>query len=369
MKGKRLVSLALVAVLLTGITSGVCPALSTRSPIEVSSVNIDKEACISYIVKAQNPDGGFPFYLGEKSNLAGTCHALMGLDAVGALDKIDRGACLKWIMQFQNPAGGFSPSLEEDPNLWFTGLAVMSLVFLDALNEMNEDSCIKFIQSCQNPEGGFALMPGGTPNLMVTGLAVWTLHDMGKIEKIDQDSCRDFIVGCECPAGGFGVQPSGLMSGFPMLPSSGFAVLSLNWLEGLDRIDKDSCANYIASCQERDGSFSITSSPFMNEFMTCMMPMMPKLLTACPMMEKLPMMDMMTLMGGGGGMPPSAFNYSGVFSLEILNALERMNLDVFIDFICQCQNPDGGFGGKLGTKSTTVDSGHSLAMLKDLGVL
>ena len=366
MKGKRLVSLALVAVLLTGITSGVIfPTLSFGSSIKVSSVNIDKEACISYMVHEQNPDGGFSLYTGEKSNLPGTCHALLGLQSVGALDKIDRGACIKWIIQLQNPDGGFSPSLEKSSSLKPTCLAVLSLKTLGALNEMDKDSCLNFISSCQNKDGGFGFKSGEKSNLMATGFTIWALDDMGKIDKIRRDDCIEFISCCQKSNGGFSLGP-GMLSIFPNLGASGFAVIGLNRLNGLDRIDKDSCANYIASCQKRDGSFSLTPSPFMNEFASCIMSMMPKFVSVCPMMKKLSMMGMMM---PTKGMPPSAFNYSAIAGLKTLNALEKIDMNAFVNFICSCQNPDGGFGGEPGKKSDVRDTAHSLMMLEEIGVL
>jgi geranylgeranyl transferase type-2 subunit beta len=310
--------------------------MGVRNRCRGCTEHINKEAATNYLLNCQNPDGGFGLHSGEESNLPGTCHTLLGLDVLKAVDKVDKENCTRYIIGLQHPDGGFSCPLSPSPNesdLKATCLAVLSLGILDDLDKMNETACIDYVIACQNPDGGFGFGPGEGPNMMATGLATWALDTLGKLGLMDEDSCVDFIASCQDPEGGFKPNPN---IPVPNAMGTGMAVLSLERLDRLDIVNRDLCVNFVAGLQREEGNFSFASQ-------------------SMPMMEEK--------------VPKSAITYGALACLKTLDGLDEINLDASISYIIRCQNPDGGFGGCLGAKSDARDTAHGVMALHELPFL
>jgi len=315
-------------------TTGVSFAVSEPQYDEQNAlIYINKEAATDYLLSCQNPEGGIGLHPGEESGLPGTCHALLGLEVLKAVDEINKESCTEYIAGLQNPDGGFSCSLSQSPDesdLKDTCLAALSLWVLDELDKMNEVACIYYITQCQNPDGGFGSHPGEGSNMVATGMATWALDALGELWLMDEDSCIGFIASCQDPMGGF--RPNPFMP-VPNVMGTSMAVLSLERLDRLDIVERDLCVNFIASLQQKEGDFLFASQP-------------------TPMMENTA--------------PKSAITYGALVCLKMLDGLDEIDLEASILYIVHCQNPDGGFGGSHEARSDSRDTAHAVMTLYEL---
>jgi Prenyltransferase and squalene oxidase repeat len=86
------------------------------------------ETAITFLLKAQNPDGGWGAHQGKRSNTEATAFALLALRTVGDRSvgaSIDRA--LDWLTERQNMDGSWPLTDQLKPGSWTTALVVLSL--------------------------------------------------------------------------------------------------------------------------------------------------------------------------------------------------------------------------------------------------
>lgn len=94
------------------------------------------ETIIDFLLKAQNPDGGWGAAKGKRSNTEATSLALLGLstwaDAVPAR-RISHG--LTWLTTQQHADGSWPPMAWLQEGSWATALAILALAFFESYRQ------------------------------------------------------------------------------------------------------------------------------------------------------------------------------------------------------------------------------------------
>jgi hypothetical protein len=92
-----------------------------------------RESATDFLLKAQNPDGGWGVQAGKQSNTEVTALALLALGSLANPQlkySIDRG--IRWLVQTQKAGGGFPLMANVDEPSWASPLAVLALSAADS---------------------------------------------------------------------------------------------------------------------------------------------------------------------------------------------------------------------------------------------
>jgi len=165
-------------------------------------------------------------------------------------------------------------------------------------------------------------------------------------DDIDIDDIWDFVEDCYNDDGGFGYQPDTNSSLF-----STYCALKLYEIfyeyEEVELPDKEEIIEYLVDLQTSDGGFSIG----------------------------IDVEELLSLFGPYGSLytgiidtkdPTIESTYWGVSSLEILEALNKIDNKALMHWIYSCQSADGGFSVFLGFHSDTISTYFGLATFKVL---
>ena len=91
------------------------------------------EKPIDFLLKAQNPDGGWGAEKGNRSNTEATSFAILALNALrdkSLAKNIDQG--LSWLIDQQNSDGSFPLNVQLNEGSWTTAPAILSLTPFEA---------------------------------------------------------------------------------------------------------------------------------------------------------------------------------------------------------------------------------------------
>lgn len=130
-------------------------------PIE--GVNI--RMAIEYLVRCQNPDGGFGTRPGSESH-AGQAYCVIGaLSLLNQLRRLDIGKAAWWLAERQLPSGGLNGRPGKEPDVCYSWWVLASLTILGRLMWIDAADLAKFICASQDSEtGGIGDRPGNIPD-------------------------------------------------------------------------------------------------------------------------------------------------------------------------------------------------------------
>lgn len=97
---------------------GVIPAgvRDFTQPIE----GVDIRMAVEYLVRCQNPDGGFGTRPGSESH-AGQAYCVIGaLSLLGQLRRLDIGKAAWWLAERQLPSGGLNGRPGKEPDVCYS---------------------------------------------------------------------------------------------------------------------------------------------------------------------------------------------------------------------------------------------------------
>ncbi|VDL61270.1 unnamed protein product [Hymenolepis diminuta] len=142
---------------------GVIPT-GTRDisqPIE----GIDIQMAVDFLVRCQNPDGGFATRPGSESH-AGQAYCVIGaLSLLGQLKRLDIGKAAWWLAERQLPSGGLNGRPGKMPDVCYSWWVLASLTILGRLMWIDAAELAKFICASQDTEtGGISDRPGNYPD-------------------------------------------------------------------------------------------------------------------------------------------------------------------------------------------------------------
>ncbi|VDK38904.1 unnamed protein product [Taenia asiatica] len=149
-----LAALSLLGVIPTGVRD-------FTQPIE----GVDIRMAVEYLVRCQNPDGGFGTRPGSESH-AGQAYCVIGaLSLLGQLRRLDIGKAAWWLAERQLPSGGLNGRPGKEPDVCYSWWVLASLTILGRLMWIDAADLAKFICASQDSEtGGISDRPGNTPD-------------------------------------------------------------------------------------------------------------------------------------------------------------------------------------------------------------
>ncbi len=251
------------------------------------------ERAASYLLKHQNPDGGWPLVAGEGSDAEVTAMVLLGLMLKGldtnsdalykgiiyltthqkadgswngntahtifalmALTRAETGSearlkGLKWIKEAQNEDGSWGREKNQAGNPLYTGAVLAGLGQLGFNRSFSPvPKAADWLANHINEDGGWSMMRGASSDVLVTS---WVLQ--GLALAYDIDSQIAWLKQMQNPDWGFGRQ-----KGQPSDPEvTASAILAL--AAGEDPLNTDKvAAGYLRSVQQKDGSF-VSATP------------------------------------------------------------------------------------------------------------
>ena len=272
--------------------------LNTSKVIAVRSIFETTEIGASYLVQAQNPDGGWPLIAGGESdvevtalvmqalmftgwgsgssvirrgvvyltsrqiedgswngNTVHTTFVLMALGQAGT-DAEVRFKGLKWLKGIQNEDGSWGRKMYQPGNPLYTGAVLTGLRRLGFKQNFSPiPKAARWLEKRINVDGGWSLARGGKSDALVTS---WVLPGLSLV--FDIDAQLAWLKQMQNKDGGFGIQKSE-----PSDPEiTAYAILAL--VAGGDPLNTDKVAiGYLREIQQEDGSF-VSATPI--EFKT-----------------------------------------------------------------------------------------------------
>ncbi len=86
---------------------------------------------------------------------------------------------IRYVLKLEDPAGGFAPAVGAKPGLRATSAAVRALKY-NGYKAPNADKHVAFVLSCFDPAaGGFADAPGGKADVTLTSVGVMAAAELG----------------------------------------------------------------------------------------------------------------------------------------------------------------------------------------------
>lgn len=148
-----------------------------------------------------------------------------------------------------------------------------------------------------------------TEHLRMSGVywAVMAMDLLGCLDKMEKDNIVKFVMSCQHPNGGFG----GNVSHDPHLLYTLSAVQILVIFDELERIDKQKVTDYVVGLQQDDGS----------------------------------------VIGDRWGEVDTRFSYCALNCCALLGTINQLHVTNITDFVVRCRNFDGGFGAVPGAES------------------
>lgn len=267
--------------------------LNATEVIAARSLFETTEIGASYLVQAQNPDGGWPLIAGGESdveitalvmqalmftgwgtgssvirrgvvyliaqqkedgswngNTVHTTFVLMALAQAGT-DAEARFKGLKWLKGVQNEDGSWGREIYQPGNPLYTGAILAGLRRLGFKQSFSPiPKATSWLEKRINVDGGWSLARGGRSNVLVTS---WVLQGLSLVYDIDAQLA--WLKQMQNKDGGFGIRKSE-----PSDPEiTAYAILAL--VAGGDPLNTDKVAiGYLREIQQEDGSF-VSATP------------------------------------------------------------------------------------------------------------
>lgn len=176
----------------------------------------------------------------------GDIHSILySLIILGAQDKINKNEVLIELLRRQCSDGGFGHYRGGNSNIWDTYLAIDMLFILNTISSDIKNRVVQYILSLRNTEGDFNYSRNERwGSVRPTALAVLILDMLGSIDKMDKDKIASLILRYQREDGGFG--------------DIFDTYLSLRALKSLGKLSDQvlvKAMNYASSLRNLDGGF------------------------------------------------------------------------------------------------------------------
>lgn len=111
---------------------------------------------VQYILSLKSQKKSIESCMTEHMRMSGIYWGLTTLAVLGKDELMGKDQLLSWVMQCYDPiSGGFSGNVGHDPHLLYTCHAILILAILDALDQVNADQVCQYVASLQQPDGSF----------------------------------------------------------------------------------------------------------------------------------------------------------------------------------------------------------------------
>lgn len=265
----------------------------------------------SYLLKAQNPDGGFPGREGG-SDLYYTGFALRGLACLGSLAEPTVGRAAEFLRgRLLQPA-----SVVDFMSLLYAARLIQASGGPDVLSEHSGDWPARVagaLESFRKPDGGYAKATEGTAGSTYHSFLVALCFELIGLPLPDRTRVAEFIRSRRRDDGGF-VEVAPARRGGTNPTAAAVALLLM--LDAMDTPTREAAATFLAAMQSPEGGLRAN--------------------------DRAPLADVLS-------------TFTGVLTLTDLQAANRIDLPAVRRFIDSAESATGGFRGGLWDQATDVE--------------
>jgi prenyltransferase beta subunit len=199
------------------------------------------------------------------------------------------------------------------------------------MSRKNEEDHLRFVISLQTPEGGFRNDMNHLPSLSATYHAIAISKKMNSLDRIKKEKVIEYILANEDKEDKENVGFKNGTDLSPTLESTFYAIMSLEYLQSIEKLNRDKYINYVQTLQNNDGGFSHKKRQDGNNVESRM-----------------------------------DNTYFSVKILKSLNGLEKKVTDKIIGFIKDSENITGGYGSQSGAKADIASTFYAITALNEI---
>ena len=223
-----------------------CSALNLLN--NLSSHN--KTETINFLLKCQNPNGGFGGSIGQDSHITSTHYALLTLAQFNSLNLISAEPIANYIKSLQNSDGSFKGDEYAETDSRFSYCAVAILKIINKLNEnyINIPKATEYVLSCQNFDGGFGSIPGAESHGAYCFTCIGFLSVTNQLNLINKFETGKWLAERQTHLGGFNGRPEKL----PDVCYSWWVLSSMSMIGTESFFNKELLIKFILECQDEE---------------------------------------------------------------------------------------------------------------------
>ncbi|NJD52360.1 MAG: hypothetical protein FIB07_05765 [Candidatus Methanoperedens sp.] len=236
--------------------------------------------------------------------------------------------------KLQQKDGGFVGRLgETTSDLYYSFFAIETFKMIEKEKLLDRSGLKDFLFSCYNKNGGFGYRKDAYPDMIHTFCGIGTSIATGNFDELDIDKISKFILSLQSTEGGFLKDEK---SSQPTAYSTFYGIFSLNLLDKSDLLDKEflnKTSEFLINLKTPEGGFKASYKS-----------LQPNLVETA----------------------------SALFSLYLLDYLNRIDEKQVKDFVLNCQS-NAGFKNHLRSRTTDLASFfcgvNSLTLLECLNTI
>jgi len=314
------------------------PAVETLKNLGFELDDESAERLITVLIDWRSEDGSWG------GNLWNTWQAVEALASLNALNRVkDWSKTVNFIKSLQRSDGGFSNSPDEITYLRFTFYAIRLLQILNMVDSIDKDKAVGFIMSCYK-NGGFSDRPEYGEWIEPTYWAIKSLEILNSLNKLDSETVSNKILSWLGDKGSIGY-----------LYGDYCVVMILKILNKLNKLDKAKTIENVMKFQNPvDGGFKQGSIFYNTEHAIRILWNIGKLDEVNKENIKQYVLSQYVL-----SYPPFYYwsteaIHSAIYSLKLLDALQKVDARKVINELLKHQLQDGGFGGDEGWRESNL---------------
>jgi len=210
----------------------------------------NKSETISFLLKCQNPNGGFGGSIGQDSHITSTHYALLTLAQFNSLNLISAESIALYIKSLQNNDGSFKGDEYAETDSRFSYCAVAILKILNKLNEnyINIPKATEYVLSCQNFDGGFGSIPGAESHGAYCFTCIGFLSVTNQLNLVNKFQTGKWLAERQTHLGGFNGRPEKL----PDVCYSWWVLSSMSMIGTEGFFNKELLIKFILECQDEE---------------------------------------------------------------------------------------------------------------------
>ncbi len=298
----------------------------------------------AYFALRYNPlEGGYSLTPGGISDVQSTFYAISSLYSINATPT-NENKSLQYILNCDKYDGGFGLTPYSNSSSDFvSGWAAMKSIFLlqdnnaTLKNVKTWDYRYKYYDWLYEHQGMNGLIGQTSIQYNYLGaLSVYLVEPDDLADEIDIDNIWDYVEDCYNDDGGFGSRPETNSSLYSTYCAIQLYEIFFSY-EEIELPDKEDTIEFLEDLQKLEGGFEIGID--VEEFLY--------------LFGYIGEMFISLIENDEATMEST---FWAVSSLEILEALDQINMDNLMSWIRSCQNADGGFSVFLGYHSDTIST-------------
>ncbi len=276
---------------------------------------------LDYLMSCHNnTDGGFGNHPSdEPSSVDSTAKTIICLNLFNKSSMIKRNEVASFFWGCQNSDRAFAFTVSRNDlypsSLESTYYSIMALNLTGYLPKMqlHQQKLLNWLISHYNVDGGFHGDETVLSNEYYTFLAISALDILKALDLIDKNMTINYLLASQARKN-------------PEITITTSRLLTLFSLQALDRLNLTISTTRLARCQNKDGGYR---------------------------KKKISLLYQSEM----------SSTFHAILGLQVIGKTERIKKSNVLNWISSCQNEDGGFGNKQGSKSTLTNTFHAIMSL------